>query len=400
MVHFLCTQFHADIIQDINIKLRYNKFKKGVFLLSNITRIAITGGPCAGKTTGISTLEQELTEKGYRVFVVPEAATLFINSGAAPWIISGDLFQEALVKFQVANNKIFDEIAEYCAKTENKPVVIVYDRGIMDGRAYVDPMSDFDKMLRKNNYPVNTCRDYYDGVFHLVTAAKGAEEFYTTENNSARTESPEEAIIKDNRTLVAWTGHPHVRIISNDSKKFKEKIQKLLKEIYMLLGIPVPIETERKYLIEFPNIEEIKTKYNATKVQIIQTYLKSSDPLVERRIRQRGNDGEYTYYYTEKKTINDISREETERKISESEYLDHMMSADTTLKQIRKDRYCFVYEAQYFELDVYPFWEDKAIVEIELTEESQTVTFPPEIKIIKEVTADPCYKNRGLAESV
>ena len=55
--------------------------------MSSITRIAITGGPCAGKTTGISIIEQELSEKGYRVFVVPEAATLFINSGAAPWII-------------------------------------------------------------------------------------------------------------------------------------------------------------------------------------------------------------------------------------------------------------------------------------------------------------------------
>ena len=33
-------------------------------------------------------------------------------------------------------------------------------------------------------------------------------------------------------------------------------------------------------------------------------------------------------------------------------------------KQIRKTRYCLTYESQYFEIDIYPFWNDKAIVEI------------------------------------
>ena len=36
-------------------------------------------------------------------------------------------------------------------------------------------------------------RDRYDAVYHLVTAAKGAVEFYTTANNEARIETPEQA---------------------------------------------------------------------------------------------------------------------------------------------------------------------------------------------------------------
>ena len=36
-------------------------------------------------------------------------------------------------------------------------------------------------------------RDRYDAVFHLVTAAKGAIDAYTTANNAARRESPEQA---------------------------------------------------------------------------------------------------------------------------------------------------------------------------------------------------------------
>ena len=30
-----------------------------------------------------------------------------------------------------------------------------------------------------------------------------------------------------------------------------------------------------------------------------------------------------------------------------------------------------MYENQYFEIDIYPFWDDKAIVEIELNDENR-----------------------------
>ena len=55
------------------------------------------------------------------------------------------------------------------------------------------------------------------------------------------------------------------------------------------------------------------------------------------------------------------------------------------------------YENQYFEIDVYPFWQDKAIAEIELSDENAQVVFPEQIKVIKEVTEDEAYKNASLA---
>ena len=71
-----------------------------------------------------------------------------------------------------------------------------------------------------------------------------------------------------------------------------------------------------------------------------------------------------------------------------------------TRRQIRKDRYCLIYENQYFEIDVYPFWNDKAILEIELSDENAVIRFPEQISIIKEVTDDESYKNASLARSV
>lgn len=52
----------------------------------------------------------------------------------------------------------------------------------------------------------------------------------------------------------------------------------------------------------------------------------------------------------------------------------------------------------YLELDIYPFWKDKAILEIELASEDEEISIPNEIKIIKEVTDDENYKNANLAK--
>ena len=73
------------------------------------------------------------------------------------------------------------------------------------------------------------------------------------------------------------------------------------------------------------------------------------------------------------------------------------MDADTSKRQIRKTRYCLTYKNQYFEIDVFPFWKDRAIIEIELSDENDNIEFPNYIKIIKEVTSDDNYKNISLA---
>lgn len=132
-------------------------------------------------------------------------------------------------------------------------------------------------------------------------------------------------------------------------------------------------------------------------IEIIQTYLKSSSD-EEVRVRQRGFDGHYIYFQTIKKKVSDLKRVEIERRLSQAEYLNLLMDADTSRKQIRKTRYCLTYKNQYFEIDIYPFWNDKAIAEIELSDENAEIVFPKQIKVIKEVTDDDSYKNASLAK--
>ena len=49
-----------------------------------ITKIVITGGPCAGKTTGLSWIQNTFSQLGYVVLVVPETATELISGGVTP----------------------------------------------------------------------------------------------------------------------------------------------------------------------------------------------------------------------------------------------------------------------------------------------------------------------------
>ena len=358
-----------------------------------ITKIVITGGPCAGKSTAMSWVQNAFTQMGYTVLFVPETATELITGGVAPWTCgTNGEYQKCQLRLQLDKEKVFEQAAK---TMDVQKVLIVCDRGALDNKAYMDSI-EFAQALEHLNTNEIELRDNYDAVFHLVTAAKGAEEFYTTSNNSARTETIDEAAVLDDKLISAWTGHPHFRVIDNSSN-FEDKMKRLVAEISSFLGEPEPFEIERKFLIEYPDIKWLETVPNCQRVEIIQTYLKS-DNGDEVRVRQRGIDGHYVYFQTTKRKVNDVKRVEIEHRLSESEYLRLLMNSDTTRRQIRKDRYCLTFENQYFEIDVYPFWNDKAIAEIELSDENAEIKFPKQIKVIKEVTDDESYKNASLAK--
>ena len=200
----------------------------------SITKIVITGGPCAGKTTGMSWIQNAFTERGYRVLFISETATELISGGVAPWICSNNTeYQKCQMKLQLEKEKVFEQAAR---TMDSNKILIVCDRGTLDNKAYMTEV-DFSLVLNELGLNEVELRDGYDAVFHLVTAAKGAEKFYTTANNTARTETVDEAVALDNKLIAAWTGHPHLRIIDN-SLGFEEKMKHLIAEIANFLGEP------------------------------------------------------------------------------------------------------------------------------------------------------------------
>ncbi|MBR0464742.1 MAG: AAA family ATPase [Clostridia bacterium] len=354
--------------------------------------IVITGGPCAGKSSALCAIQRHFEKLGYTVLVVCETATELIGGGVAPWTCGSNVdYQIGQMRLQMEKERVFERAARTMSADK---ILIVCDRGALDNRAYMTE-AEFQKVLWELDVNEVTLRDHYDAVFHLVTAARGAEAFYTTANNTARTETPEQARALDDRIIAAWTGHPHFRVIDN-STDFEGKIQRLIAEISVYLGEPEPFEIERRFLIRYPDVEWLTKHPACRRVDIVQTYVQP-DHEERFRLRQRGYNGSYVYFLTRKKSVSPIKRIELENRLTREEYQAYL-SGEGRKTQLAKSRYCLTYKDQYFEIDVYPFWTDQAIMEIELRSEDQPVILPEGIDVIREITGDRSLNNSALAE--
>jgi len=160
----------------------------------------------------------------------------------------------------------------------------------------------------------------------------------------------------------------------------------------------MPLEIERKYLIRRPSEDVLRSLPEADATEITQTYLTRKQPDFLRRIRKRGSaEKGWQYTCTQKKTIGFGKRIELEDEISETEYEALLQEAEPKMHTIRKVRWTFRHEGQFFELDVYDFSEDTATLEIELPDINTPVTLPPGIDILGDVTGKRGYSNYELS---
>lgn len=361
-----------------------------------IIKIVLTGGPAAGKTTLTSQILKEFKqEDGWRVITIPETATDLISGfGIKPFgnCMSMLQFQDFVIADQLHKEKL--ALAAARIVPENN-ILIVYDRALMDDKAYISD-EEFVKVLAKFDRRTEaSVLANYDMVLHLVTCAKGAEFAYNL-GNEARTESLEYAREMDDRTLRAWSAHPNLKIIDN-SVNFADKIKRAIQEIYRAVGEPEPMPEKHKYLIAMPDMQKLTATYGAATLDMMQTYLLELNPSVERRVRQQRNGEDYLYFYTEKHLMPDGTKWDTEKPISQKDYVTYLMEGDPALHAVHKVKYRFTYACQRFEIDVYPFSDDKAIMFRYAG--SDSVKLPPEITVLRDVTGNPDFKNRQLAKS-
>jgi CYTH domain-containing protein/predicted ATPase len=365
--------------------------------MPDLKRVVMTGGPCAGKTTALARVSEWFESHGWTVIRVPEAATLMILGGARPDVaVNGFDFQTALLKVQMSLEDSFLSVADGALK-RGQNVLVLCDRGTMDSAAYVSD-KEWRAIVDGSRGTLPILRDSrYDAVIHLVTAADGAAEFYTLSNNEARKESAELAIKLDHLTRDAWVGHPHLRVIGNGPGGFEAKIRDVIQAICRVVGIPEPVESERKFLVR--RVDD-KFPVKTVDIEIEQTYLDAADTWSEEeRVRRRGQGGEAVYYHTIKRPLRAGQRIEVERQITPREYVELLARAHSMLSSIRKTRTCFVWKDTCFELDRFrePH-EGLMLLEAEV-EPGTVLDMPYFIHIEREVTDDAAWSNRKLAQN-
>ncbi len=155
------------------------------------------------------------------------------------------------------------------------------------------------------------------------------------------------------------------------------------------------LEIERKFLIAYPDTNFLDNLKDCAKVKIEQTYLKD-----RARIRKWCENGKTSYIKTVKEKVNELVRIERESNISKQEYEALLYFADPDRNTIVKTRYRYPYMGKVIEIDVFPFWNDRAFLEVELDSENEKFSLPDFIKIIKEVSEDKRYRNSALAKEI
>ena len=363
--------------------------------MPDIKKIVLTGGPCAGKTTALVKITEYFSGFGYKVFNVPEVPTIYSAAGWNYLTPNRKLYyqgERAILETQLELENQFMRLAEVC----EDPVLIVCDRGAMDISAYIKPeeWEDITHMAGTNSEEL---RQSYDAVLHLVSAADGAEQYYTTATNATRYEQANEEGLRiarelDKKVIQAWTGHPHLRVINNHDD-FDNKIKRVLTEISKVVGLPQPVQEERIFRVEI--IGEIP---ECSESEITQTYL-VAEPGSEVRLRRREwSGGKVVNVHRSKKRISDTEVIETERQVDNNLYEQMLQQADPYRATIRKKRQSFIWKGQFFQIDTFhaPV-NDLVMMETKGVTAQETVNFPPFVKVLEDVTGNSRYLNYNIA---
>ena len=195
-----------------------------------VAKIVLTGGPCAGKTTTISRIEEHLNEKGYHVLVLNECATELIKGGIRPFgenALSVYNFQNEVLNLQVYKEKRYQDIIDKF--DDSVKCILVSDRGVIDNKAYLG-QELFDKLLEQNNVKEEDMLNEYDLVIHMITVASDIKNNYSNSTNTARFEDADEAIDLDKRTSDAWSKHPNMKVVPV-TEILNDKIDIVLKHV-------------------------------------------------------------------------------------------------------------------------------------------------------------------------
>lgn len=144
------------------------------------------------------------------------------------------------------------------------------------------------------------------------------------------------------------------------------------------------LEIERKYLIAMPDTRALRAACSHV-YEMEQTYLAAA-PGVTARVRRRQEGERVEYFYTEKEFRTDRTCVERERAVTEEEYHRLLVRRREEGVTLRKTRWCMLYAGR--------------VLEIELPDEGAPVSIPPQIRVLREVTADRRLKNAVLAQRI
>lgn len=240
----------------------------------NLIKIALTGGPCAGKTTVFEAIRIYLENKGIKVITVSETATELINSGISPNDTKNIMdFQDIIYGLQKHKEEMVSKGLDIYKNEET--CVMLFDRGIIDNKAYLANQAEYDYLLAKYNDSEIDLLDSYDYVINLFSLASCNEQKYNLTSNQARFENKDEAKKLDQRTAEAWIGHKNIKVF-NSNIPLEEEVQLVLEHVDNIINGTV-IKKLQRYTINKDKTDfSVYNDDNSKTINIKDIYLNNS----------------------------------------------------------------------------------------------------------------------------
>ncbi|CAM9147294.1 unnamed protein product [Ascophyllum nodosum] len=346
-------------------------------------------------------MSQHYRGKGFLVFTVPEAATSLFNNGVSLETLGNEAtrfaFQWSILSLQMTLEDGFERVA----RTSGQPSILFCDRGLMDGSVYM-PVDEWATLMKANGLDELKLRDgRYDAVLHLVTAACGAEEHYSLDNNEARSENAELARDVDKRTEAVWLGHPRHFIFDN-STDFEPKLDRVATTVSRLVGLPCRPRKLGKFLLAQPPPPPEEFPVRAEAFQVEKTFLQKKDVgenggraveilpesdgpasciSSESFLEKRGRQGLFLFEMTTISSYDNGTVAEVTRRLSAEEYETiESQRRDQARQKVSQLRVSFLWASQAFELqtDVKPAYGTSVLYR---RSEGGELSLPPFLKV-------------------
>lgn len=189
--------------------------------------IAITGGPCAGKSSLEDALRRKYTGCADVIFQWASETATDLHAEGLVFDESYDT-QKTILETQAAREYSAIAHASRISYHTGAVPLIVCDRDILDTKAYGDSTVAEALLSEYAGGDTSWLYERYDLVLHMTCVAVDAPELYTCANNPARKEKdPAEAATLDTRLWEAYAPCPnHIRL--NNSNTLDRKIEKAI----------------------------------------------------------------------------------------------------------------------------------------------------------------------------
>lgn len=357
-----------------------------------IVKVVLTGGPGGGKTSVLNAIKNlAITEEGYKNIIklgdkkiklvtISETATELISSGITPTEAERIYdFQDIL--FEIQKSKEESSIKSLRFGYDADIILFLYDRGLLDGMAYLDKKGEFEDIMASKDVKELDILDKYDLVLDLLSTATCAPEKYGFESNEARFEDVEWAKSVDRKTSAAWVGHRNMKLFDS-GVSLEEEVNNVIEYLkdYILNGSNIEKE---EYFIENSPVSFSKyNDVNSRRINVVNTHIDFGiDNVVDTILVKRTYRGYSTYFLQFVTKGSEKARIIKDERIDENTYKRLLTRYD--IKNVEEKKELSFVEGKH--LYKVSFYNDFTTLEVEKGLDNEEIIIPKDIKIIRKI---------------